>query len=483
MAAGSQSDIVGVGRPVSGFPIFAQNRRVATTTLIRLAAAVVALAIWPAAAMACIRVGVYQDRPATSFPRLRRRPGRASRRCRVYVGARRAGRPARDRAGQRAAPAAGGRVAARRPHGDARPRRRRALRRRRCAASSASCAASSRSRSCGRCRSRTRPGTRGRARSRSQGAGALRPRLAARATASCGRRRSGRIRLMWTPYARSVPDEPGNRIRDYFPGRDLVDAVGAVGYNFGTTDVLDWTAPAAAVRAAYATIDRLARKPFWMAETGSTGLGGSKPGWIGQLGAIRTRCRGCAACSGTTSASRTATSASRRRPPRRRRSRVISPAPASGSGASVRARPKPATRVVFLLSARGIGQSRSVRSVPSRQAQGRAAPTQKPPIASAETPHLLPHLAPLTPSASATRPIADAPWRRPNPAGGSKLSYEQRRPPRRRCAAHQPALPKPSQASIRPGADRADIATDPSRTTPKRRSACRTTRTTFPGLS
>ena len=59
----------------------------------------------------------------------------------------------------------------------------------------------------------------------------------------------GRIRLMWTPYARSVPDEPGNRIRDYFPGRDHVDAVGAVAYNFGTTDVLDWTAPQRAVRA------------------------------------------------------------------------------------------------------------------------------------------------------------------------------------------------------------------------------------------
>ena len=97
----------------------------------------------------------------------------------------------------------------------------------------------------------------------------------------------GRIRLMWTPYARSVPDEPGNRIRDYFPGRDQVDAVGAVAYNFGTTDVLDWTAPQALFARAYATIDRLARKPFWLAETGSTGLGGSKAGWIGQLGAIR----------------------------------------------------------------------------------------------------------------------------------------------------------------------------------------------------
>ena len=40
--------------------------------------------------------------------------------------------------------------------------------------------------------------------------------------------------------------------------------------------------------------------------------------------------------------------------------------------------------------ARRLAQGRSVRSVPSRRTRMRAAPTQKPPIASAETPHLLP---------------------------------------------------------------------------------------------
>jgi beta-mannanase len=97
----------------------------------------------------------------------------------------------------------------------------------------------------------------------------------------------GRTRLMWTPYARSLPDEAGNRIRDFFPGRDLVDAVGAVAYNFGSTGVLDWTDPQPLFASAYAAIDRLARKPFWIAETGSTGLGGSTTDWIGRLGAIR----------------------------------------------------------------------------------------------------------------------------------------------------------------------------------------------------
>src|SRR3954452_1656351 len=53
----------------------------------RLAAAVAALAVWPSAAMACIRVGVYQDRPATSFPRLATMVGPGVTTLSVYVGA------------------------------------------------------------------------------------------------------------------------------------------------------------------------------------------------------------------------------------------------------------------------------------------------------------------------------------------------------------------------------------------------------------
>ncbi len=80
---------------------------------------------------------------------------------------------------------------------------------------------------------------------------------------------------------------------------------------------------------------------------------------------------------------------------------------------------RPALRVVLLLRpallrrgrapARRLAQGRSVRSVPSRQARMRAAPTQRPPIASAEAPHLLPHLWPMTPSTTGTWPIADPP--------------------------------------------------------------------------
>ncbi len=250
---------------------------------IRLVAAVAALVIWPAAASACIRVGVYQDRPATSLPRLATAVGPGVTTVSVYVGANELVDPrvialAKERhlllvvawqPDDRAATL--DRVAFGSYDGALRrlARQLRGLEPKPIL------------------RPMPEPNTPWYAWSgevSKQGAG--RYVRAWRHVRHVVRQASqGRIRLMWTPYARSVPDEPGNRIRDYFPGRDHVDAVGAVAYNFGTTDVLDWTAPQALFARAYATIDRLARKPFWIAETGSTGLGGSKQAWIGQLGA------------------------------------------------------------------------------------------------------------------------------------------------------------------------------------------------------
>jgi hypothetical protein len=55
----------------------------------------------------------------------------------------------------------------------------------------------------------------------------------------------------------------------------------------------------------------------------------------------------------------------------------------------------------------GTSPSWSDRSVHSRRALRRAAPTQAPPMASAETPHLLRDLWPMIPSTTGTRRIAD----------------------------------------------------------------------------
>jgi hypothetical protein len=95
------------------------------------------------------------------------------------------------------------------------------------------------------------------------------------------------IELLWSPYARSIPDTSANRLSAYFPGASQVDLVGASAYNFGAVAPLQWSDPGALFAAAYATIESLAAKPFWLAETGSTGAGGDKAGWILSMATLR----------------------------------------------------------------------------------------------------------------------------------------------------------------------------------------------------
>jgi mannan endo-1,4-beta-mannosidase len=96
-----------------------------------------------------------------------------------------------------------------------------------------------------------------------------------------------KVKLLWSVYARSVPDDKKNAISVYFPGTKQVDLVGAAAYNFGTAQGLTWTAPVDLFAPAYGSIQKLAKsKPFWISETGSTGKGGDKGAWIGALGQL-----------------------------------------------------------------------------------------------------------------------------------------------------------------------------------------------------
>ncbi len=96
-----------------------------------------------------------------------------------------------------------------------------------------------------------------------------------------------RIKLLWSPYARSIPDSGANAIRAYFPGADQVDLVGASGYNFGARPPLLWSEPGTLFGSAYSTIQALAAKPFWLAETGSGATGGDKASWIRTLATLQ----------------------------------------------------------------------------------------------------------------------------------------------------------------------------------------------------
>ena len=95
-----------------------------------------------------------------------------------------------------------------------------------------------------------------------------------------------KVKLLWSVYARSVPDAKNNALKVYFPGAKQVDLVGADAYNFGNAQGLTWTAPADLFAPAYGTIQKLAKKPFWISETGSTARGGDEGAWIGALGQL-----------------------------------------------------------------------------------------------------------------------------------------------------------------------------------------------------
>jgi hypothetical protein len=100
--------------------------------------------------------------------------------------------------------------------------------------------------------------------------------------------RGGRhIKFLWAPYVQSIPNTAGNQLQAYFPGASEVDLVGASGYNFGAQSPLTWTDPGTLFGSAYAAIESLAQKPFWLAETGSTAVGGDKAGWILSLATLQ----------------------------------------------------------------------------------------------------------------------------------------------------------------------------------------------------
>jgi beta-mannanase len=96
------------------------------------------------------------------------------------------------------------------------------------------------------------------------------------------RANNDRLVWVWSPYARSVPDEPDNEIRHHFPGTEEVDWVGLDGYNWGTNkEWSGWQSFRDVFEDGYRRVAQLAPdKPFMIAEVGCAEEGGSKPRWI-----------------------------------------------------------------------------------------------------------------------------------------------------------------------------------------------------------
>lgn len=96
-----------------------------------------------------------------------------------------------------------------------------------------------------------------------------------------------RVKMLWAPYVRSIPDTDDNAIDQYFPGNAQVDLVGVSGYNFGVTGQLEWLDPIELFQDPYIEIQNLSTKPFWIAETGTTARGGSKLTWLRALSRLQ----------------------------------------------------------------------------------------------------------------------------------------------------------------------------------------------------
>jgi hypothetical protein len=97
----------------------------------------------------------------------------------------------------------------------------------------------------------------------------------------------GKVKVLWAPYARSIPEAPENGLDKYYPGAKWIDFAGASGHNFGAIPASSaWKDPAETFGDAYKQIQGLGAKPFYITETGSTGTGGDKAGWIAALGKL-----------------------------------------------------------------------------------------------------------------------------------------------------------------------------------------------------
>ncbi|GAA4937465.1 glycoside hydrolase family 26 protein [Actinoplanes utahensis] len=84
------------------------------------------------------------------------------------------------------------------------------------------------------------------------------------------------ISWVWSPNWNNQPNEPWNRLVDYYPGDEYVDWVGVSGYNVGKERVARLFDP---IYGRYAS-----RKPLMISEVGSKDHGGStKADWIGEF--------------------------------------------------------------------------------------------------------------------------------------------------------------------------------------------------------
>ena len=89
---------------------------------------------------------------------------------------------------------------------------------------------------------------------------------------------------VWSPYTESVPDAPGNQVRDYFPGEEEVDCLALDGYNWGSArEWSRWQSFSEVFMKGYKRLVALSKtKPVMIGEVGCAEEGGDKSRWIAE---------------------------------------------------------------------------------------------------------------------------------------------------------------------------------------------------------
>lgn len=89
------------------------------------------------------------------------------------------------------------------------------------------------------------------------------------------------VRFVWSPNLDDNPATVTNKMENYYPGAAYVDVLAIDGYNWGTCKSWSkWTSFDDLFASAYKRVAALGNQPIWIAEFGSTELGGDKAQWV-----------------------------------------------------------------------------------------------------------------------------------------------------------------------------------------------------------
>jgi Glycosyl hydrolase family 26 len=90
------------------------------------------------------------------------------------------------------------------------------------------------------------------------------------------------VRWVWSPLVDDTPNTKQNALERYYPGKRYVDVLALDGYNWGADapEYGGWRTFDQVFAHAYARISRLGPQPIWIAETGTSAIGGDKAGWV-----------------------------------------------------------------------------------------------------------------------------------------------------------------------------------------------------------